>query len=193
MASAAAHRSSGLAIGVISAAIVSTTATDHTYLLVVLTCLAGFAGGTAPDWLENAWWSRRPGKQLWIAHRTWTHWGIAWIALLVVAHANLKDSLIAAPLFGFAAGGLMHLIADWPNPLGVPWLLTKRYSLHWWRSGRCDCLITSSIWTAATVVADITWWQRALCTHLIAAISPPFSLLPPSHVGLLRQLFYPFT
>ncbi|MFP3615840.1 hypothetical protein SB778_37995, partial [Paraburkholderia sp. SIMBA_050] len=43
---------------------------------------AGVAGGTAPDWLEVAWWTRK--RRLWITHRTVTHWGIGWIALLAL-------------------------------------------------------------------------------------------------------------
>ena len=52
---------------------------------------------------------------------------------------------LAAPLFGFACGGLMHLLADWPNPLGVPWIW-RRHSLNLWKSGRCDLIVVAAAW-----------------------------------------------
>ncbi|RDJ99347.1 hypothetical protein DLM46_29425, partial [Paraburkholderia lacunae] len=45
--------------------------------------------------------------------------------------------------FGFACGGLMHLLADWPNPLGVPWI-AGRHSLNLWNSGHCDLIVLST-------------------------------------------------
>jgi len=192
MASSAAHRSTGWAVGVLAAAIVSARITDDYRVWTILTCLAGYAGGTAPDWLENAWWSPGPGKRLWITHRTWTHWGLAWIALLVTSYYNLQAQPFAAPVFGFAAGGLMHLVADWPNPLGVPWLLTKRYSLRWWKSGRCDGLIIVCAWIAAVTVADTTWWHDTLHLKVSVSIREMIASLPPSHVAMLTRWFYPF-
>jgi hypothetical protein len=47
----------------------------------------------------------------------------------------------------------MHLLADWPNPLGVPWII-KRHSLNWWKSGRCDIVVIALAWSAAFVIAD---------------------------------------
>jgi hypothetical protein len=46
----------------------------------------------------------------------------------------------------------MHLLADWPNPLGVPWI-AARHSLNWWNSGRCDLLIVGASWAAAWFIA----------------------------------------
>ena len=54
--------------------------------------------------------------------------------------------------------GLMHLLADWPNPLGVPWLYW-RHSLNWWKSGRCDLLVVGASWIAAFVCADHVWFD----------------------------------
>jgi len=117
----------------------------------LLALVMGTLGGTAPDWLEVRWWTRK--RTLWITHRTWTHWGLGWIALLAWSYWSL-DQLAWAPLgFGFAAGGVMHLLADWPNPLGVPWIV-KRRSLHLWKSGRCDFIVIAMAWGAAFVVAD---------------------------------------
>ena len=47
----------------------------------------------------------------------------------------------------------MHLLADWPNPLGVPWII-RRHSLRWWKSGRHDLIVIGAAWLAATIVAD---------------------------------------
>jgi membrane-bound metal-dependent hydrolase YbcI (DUF457 family) len=161
MASNAAHHASGWAAGVIAAAlVVKAGAAGPYYLGCALSCLAGLAGGTAPDWLEVAWWTR--SRRLWITHRTLTHWGLAWIALLIYAYRSLDAHTLAAPAaFGFAVGGLMHLLADWPNPLGVPWIY-GRHSLNLWKSGRCDMIVVSAAWLAALLVGDRVWWHGRL-------------------------------
>jgi hypothetical protein len=152
MASNKAHHATGWAAGVIAAALVAHAGAGGPYqVLSMLAFVMGALGGTAPDWLEVAWWART--HRLWITHRTWTHWGLAWIALLVYTYLQLPHHLWAPPLFGFAAGGIMHLLADWPNPLGVPWIF-RRHSLRWWKSGRHDIIVIIAAWLAATVVAD---------------------------------------
>ncbi|NRO97236.1 metal-dependent hydrolase [Paraburkholderia sp. NMBU_R16] len=152
MASRSAHHLTGWAAGVIAAVLVAqASAAGHWYIGSLGACLAGVVGGTAPDWLEIAWWSR--SRRLWIAHRSATHWGVGWIAALVLAYRSLGHAHpFAAPLFGFACGGIMHLVADWPNPLGVPWIF-RRHSLNWWKSGRCDLLVVALAWGAACWVA----------------------------------------
>jgi membrane-bound metal-dependent hydrolase YbcI (DUF457 family) len=154
MASSAAHHATGWAAGVIAAAIVAHSRAGGPYhVWVALAFAAGVAGSTAPDWLEVAWWSRT--RRLWITHRTATHWGVAWIALLVAAYHWLGHYPVAAALFGFACGGVMHLLADWPNPLGVPWI-AARHSLNWWNSGRCDLLVVGAAWVGAWFA--VTWF-----------------------------------
>ncbi|MFL9876027.1 metal-dependent hydrolase [Paraburkholderia megapolitana] len=168
MASNHAHHATGWAAGVIaSALIVQAGASGPWHLWALLAFAAAIAGGTAPDWLEVAWWSR--SRRLWITHRTVTHWGIGWVALLVVSwkFASFHHPLAAAA-FGFACGGLMHLLADWPNPLGVPWI-AGRHSLNWWNSGRCDLLIVGASWGAAWFVAAHVWLHR------------PYGLPLPAH------------
>jgi membrane-bound metal-dependent hydrolase YbcI (DUF457 family) len=64
----------------------------------------------------------------------------------------------AAPLLGFALGGIIHLLADWPNPRGVPWLW-RRHSLKLWKSGRCDWIIVSAAWLGAAALADQVWFH----------------------------------
>ena len=152
MASNKAHHATGWAAGVIAAALVAHAGAGGPYqVLSMLAFVMGALGGTAPDWLEVAWWA--PKRRLWITHRTWTHWGLAWIALLVYTYLQLPHHAWAPPLFGFAAGGIMHLLADWPNPLGVPWII-RRHSLRWWKSGRHDLIVIGAAWLAATIVAD---------------------------------------
>lgn len=152
MASSNAHHSTGLAAGLIAAVLVfHAGASGPWHAWSILALVSGAAGGTAPDWLEVAWWSSK--RKLWITHRTWTHWGIAWGALLVYSYLSLNKMAWAPVAFGFAAGGMMHLLADWPNPLGIPWIL-GRHSLNLWKSGKCDMVIVVSAWLAAFAVAD---------------------------------------
>lgn len=172
MASNKAHHATGWAAGVIAAALVAHADAGGPYhLLAVAAFLMGALGGTAPDWMEVAWWART--HKLWITHRTWTHWGLAWIALLVYTYLQLPHHLWAPPLFGFAAGGIMHLLADWPNPLGVPWIF-RRHSLRWWKSGRHDLIVIAAAWLAAVIVADHVFfdgvhWQR--CNALLVELA----------------------
>ena len=152
MASHSAHHSTGVAAGLIAAVIVHHAGAGGPFdVWSILAALAGTLGGTAPDWLEKAWWSRK--HKLWITHRTLTHWGIGWVALLAYSYLSLNVSPLAPVGFGFAAGGIMHLLADWPNPMGVPWIL-GRHSLNLWKSGRCDLLVVALAWGAAILVAD---------------------------------------
>jgi hypothetical protein len=78
---------------------------------------------------------------------------VAWVALLVYSYLCLNKVAWAPIAFGFAAGGIMHLLADWPNPLGIPWIL-GRHSLNLWQSGRCDMVVVIAAWLAAFVIAD---------------------------------------
>lgn len=170
MASHTAHHATGWAAGLIAAALVTHAgAAGPWHAGSVAACVAGIAGGTAPDWLEVAWWSR--ARRLWITHRTATHWGLGWIAALVLAYGSLGHARpFAAAAFGFACGGLMHLLADWPNPLGVPWIW-KRHSLNWWKSGRCDLVIVALAWAAAFWIVRPIWEPRVVrAMHWVHAI-----------------------
>ncbi|MDR5828372.1 metal-dependent hydrolase [Caballeronia sp. LP006] len=179
MASSKAHHATGWAAGIIAAAIVghmgnigSAQGIDKTsggmyYLYLALALLAGVAGATAPDWLEVAWWSKR--RKLWITHRTLTHWGIGWGALLALSWHLLREHPAAAVGFGFACGGIMHLLADWPNPLGVPWI-GPRHSLNLWTSGTCDLIVVGLSWVAAFYVVDDLWFHHAHVRMLLNAV-----------------------
>src|ERR1700689_1702438 len=100
MASNKAHHATGFAAGVIAAAVVARVGGGGSFHIgVVLSFIAGVAGSTAPDWLEVAWWSR--ARRLWITHRTLTHWGVGWVALLAVSYHLLGVHPWAALGFGF--------------------------------------------------------------------------------------------
>lgn len=164
MASSKAHHATGWAAGIIAAAIVTaagkSAGVGADMLSGVLALLAGVAGTTAPDWLEVAWWTRH--RKLWIAHRTLTHWGVGWIALLALSYHLLGRHAAAPVAFGFACGGFMHLIgmlADWPNPLGVPWI-GARHSLNLWTSGHCDLIVVGAAWVAVLFVVDDVWFHH---------------------------------
>lgn len=172
MASRQAHESLGWAAGLIAAAVVAKTGSaGQFHQWSVLAFLMAYSGGTAPDWLEIAWWARGRGRYSWVSHRTWTHWGVGWAALLAVSYVLLPVYPWMSMLFGFAAGGMIHLIADWPNPLGVPWLLVyRRHSLNWWNSGRCDWLIVFSAWMVAIGLADHVWFGEAGMNRLVRTL-----------------------
>jgi hypothetical protein len=160
MASNAAHHATGWAAGLIAATLVAQAShTSLEHLGSILAFCAAVAGSTAPDWMEVAWWT--PARRLWITHRTATHWGIGWVAVLVLSYQALGHAHLWAPLlFGFACGGLMHLLADWPNPLGVPWIW-GRHSLNLWKSGRCDLVVVILAWAAACWLVRPLWAATA--------------------------------
>jgi membrane-bound metal-dependent hydrolase YbcI (DUF457 family) len=155
MASNQAHRATGVAAGLIAAAVITGAGAEGRFhVWAILGFAMGMAGSTAPDWLELAWWSK--SRRLWITHRTLTHWGIAWVGLLVYSYLSLRAKPWAAPALGFACGGITHLLADWPNPLGVPWIY-RRHSLNLWNSGRCDLVAVGAAWLVAAAVASHVW------------------------------------
>lgn len=168
MASNKAHHATGWAAGVVAAALVVHAGAGGPYQVwSLLTLVSGILGGTAPDWLEVAWWSRR--HRLWITHRTWTHWGIAWITLLAYSYLALGHQLWAPMLFGFAVGGVMHLLADWPNPLGIPWIV-GRHSLNLWKSGRCDLIVIAAAWIGALMVSDHVFFKNVHSLKVLAFV-----------------------
>lgn len=167
MASRKAHHATGWAAAVIAVAVACKHGIGGWHWMSAAVFVAAVLGSTAPDWMEVAWWSK--SRRLWITHRTWTHWGVAWLGLLAWSYTALGTHAIAAPAFGFACGGVMHLLADWPNPLGVPWI-AGRHSLKLWNSGRCDLIVVAASWMIALVVSDDLWFQGrhslALLHHL---------------------------
>ncbi len=118
--------------------------------IIPIYCAVGvMLGANAPDYLEL-----RTKRGTLIAHRTITHWLPLWGALLwwalgqllivpvpEVAMINIETG-VASLIAGFALGGLLHLLMDLPNPMGIP-ILTPlhRWSLNWWRSGNGEGFI----------------------------------------------------
>jgi membrane-bound metal-dependent hydrolase YbcI (DUF457 family) len=175
MASKRAHRASGIAAGLLAAAIVvKAQAGGPYYLLALLSALAGAWGGTAPDWMEIAWWRSktkyRGAARLWINHRTLTHWGIPWVILLIYSYVSLNSVWWAPVAFGFAAGGMMHLLTDWPNPMGVPWIW-RRHSLSMWRSGNLETMVIVLTWVGCALGADVVLAGGENTMRLVAFVS----------------------
>lgn len=79
--------------------------------------------------------------------------------LLAYSYFSLNKLAYAPIAFGFAVGGIMHLLADWPNPLGVPWII-NRHSLNLWKSGRCDMIVEFLAWSAAFLIADAVYFHN---------------------------------
>lgn len=111
--------------------------------------ISGWAGGTAPDWLEIARAQKTnlnnyERKSL-IPHRTITHWWPIWIIPLsflvfevFYTHESFEGLFISFLIISFIFGALTHLLMDVPNPMGIPIKLPfkkYRYSLHLWNSG----------------------------------------------------------
>lgn len=106
-------------------------------------------GSTAPDWLEL----RRNGNTL-IPHRTITHWLPVWICLFILSAYSVNPQVFSLfsfledytfnevtrdCLLGFSIGGLLHLLFDLPNPMGIPILTpVNRFSLYLWKSGEME-------------------------------------------------------
>jgi inner membrane protein len=113
-------------------------------------------GVNSPDYLEI---QHKYGTL--IPHRTITHWIPIWLCLFFYSifcidpnyFSFLNDfnlyklgNLEASALLGFSIGGLLHLLFDLPNPMGVPLLLPwKRVSLNLWLSGKFEKLITAFV------------------------------------------------
>ncbi|WP_413760907.1 hypothetical protein, partial [Vibrio vulnificus] len=85
----------------------------------LLALIASTIGGTAPDDLEI--WRKvkgtNTGKAPLIQHRTITHVFLLWLVLLAYSGYHLGEGLHWDFLFGYAMGGLMHLVVDFPNPM----------------------------------------------------------------------------
>lgn len=175
MASRSAHVATGWAAGVMAAAVViHAHAQGPFYIWAILSMIAGISGGGAPDWLERSFWSRK--RKLWCKHRTICHWGVAWLGLLYWTYTSLGEHPAAAVGLGFAAGGVVHLLIDWPNYMGVPWLY-KRTSLNLWASGECDYIVIGAAWIAAALVCDAALFDSIYVMQALSFIRdlPAFS------------------
>lgn len=126
---------------------------------ILMFCAALVSGANAPDWMEISS-AKRDWKGVWrrtsvIAHRTWTHWLPLWVAMLGFGlYLGWNLVWFAPALVGFSLGGLLHLLVDLPNPMGIPivhpW--KRRTSLKWWKSGENEALLIIGAWLPATLM-----------------------------------------
>jgi inner membrane protein len=126
-------------------------------VICLLSSLGLIFGSTAPDWMEMR---RKSGGTI-ITHRTWTHWTPLWVFPLLILlyqydsiglksvieisfyNETFINSYVSSFLIGFLFGGVIHLLVDLPNPLGIPILTPyNRFSLKLWKSGKNETLIT---------------------------------------------------
>jgi membrane-bound metal-dependent hydrolase YbcI (DUF457 family) len=113
------------------------------YLMAIFTII----GASAPDFLEI----RAANGNTVIKHRTITHYVPLWIALLaygclpfipLTPPLPTPNAIVSEIIIGFSLGGLLHLLWDLPNPMGIPVFTPyRRLSLNLWRSGKAEWLI----------------------------------------------------
>jgi membrane-bound metal-dependent hydrolase YbcI (DUF457 family) len=133
-------------------------------------------GSTAPDWMEI----RLSKEVTLIPHRTITHWLPLWIGLLLIMMSQLGFVSLDLPIIptitplpfveeslilGFACGGLLHLLLDAPNPMGIPVFTPfHRMSLNLWESGRFETTILVGLTALAGSIHQFNWhyWQAVL-------------------------------
>lgn len=121
-----------------------------------ITAISTILGATAPDWLEI----RKKGGGTVIRHRTITHYLPIWVTIFLLSLGYLSQNEFVANnlpsipnnlftigglsfLLGFSFGGLLHLLTDLPNPMGIPIIAPNvRFSLKLWKSGKYEPAIT---------------------------------------------------
>lgn len=162
----AGHTLSGL-VGSVPLAVIVFNATGSVVgAAAAITC--AIMGSTAPDWLEIPYKStkikengieKKVTKRL-LKHRGVTHIVSIWVLIFLWAFLYIKDGenpifdfelpmLIVSMVYGFAGGGIMHLIGDLPNKQKIPVFSTfDGISLNIWESGKYELLTTFIILSA---------------------------------------------
>jgi len=145
------HHATGFFSGVIAASICYKLL-GLPFLISISSLPLAIWGSLFPDSIESFMGFR------WFRHRTISHWVPLWLLGLVAALylpvTSPLGSAIQAGLVGFTVGGLTHLIFDWPNPLGIPFLTPyRRHSLKLWNSGKREGLIVL-VWAG---IASLFW------------------------------------
>lgn len=143
------HNLTGLSAGVLFAGIAYHLHLDISWQLIVP---AVWFGALAPDRLEFPTRNHRGDLRRLIPHRTLTHWWAVWVAL--GAWGYLHPGMIGWAATSVALGALVHLLGDWPNPMGIPfWLPWRRHSLRMWRSGEREIPMV----LATALLAALPW------------------------------------
>ncbi|MDK9790598.1 metal-dependent hydrolase [Vibrio sp. D431a] len=133
--------------------------------LAMITCVLG---ATAPDWLEIRVTKNGESRTL-IPHRTITHIIALWTLLAIYAYCSVKGidtpyydlpliehGSVAASLFGFACGGLVHLLGDIPNKQKIPIFTTyDGIAFNLWKSGKNEGLLVAL--TSFIAMALMLW------------------------------------
>lgn len=167
------HHATGFISGFIAAGI-SYKFIGNPFLFSFAAVPFSWWGGVFPDSSEFFLGFR------WVRHRTVTHWVPLWIALLLIALSwpfseTVTSQLFQSSLIGFSLGGLTHLLFDWPNPRGIPFLTPWRHhSLSLWKSGKREIYIVL-VWAG---FASILWIPEIQFIFngfdRLAALSPSF-------------------
>ena len=160
------HRLTGLGAGFFAAALVHTL--GFNYKAELVSALLAVLSTNIPDWIEIPTYKRGIRTGTLIPHRTITHWPPLWLGFIYIAFHYLEP-LYAAALMGVCVGALVHILADAPNPRGIPWLLpNKRITLlgGLWRSGEFEKTLVMIF----TVSGAFTWGYTHQDTTLIQTI-----------------------
>ncbi|MEX3984182.1 metal-dependent hydrolase [Paraburkholderia sp. EG287A] len=121
----------------VGAAFLGAAAAHLAHLPELIGAAAAAASTTVPDWIEFPVYRNGQRKGALITHRTVTHWPPLWLALAIFGIH--EGGFTGALALGVAIGSFTHILADAPNPMGIPWYWpTKRLKIGkkgLWRSG----------------------------------------------------------
>jgi len=137
------HRLTGVGAGFFAAAFVHVL--GFSYSAEAIAALAAAFSTTLPDLIEIPIYKRGARTRTLIPHRTITHWPPLWFGIMYGAYYYLEP-YYACALIGMSVGALAHILADAPNPLGIPWVLPhKRIALFGglWRSGENEQMMVT--------------------------------------------------
>ncbi|MDD3757413.1 MAG: metal-dependent hydrolase [Advenella sp.] len=137
------HRLTGLGAAFIAAAIAKIAGLD--VFLQTVCALVAAVSTSLPDWIEIPYYRKGVRTGSLIKHRTYTHWPWIWVGLMYWGF-SIKE-IEGAAMIGAATGALSHILADAPNPMGIPWIHPlQRIRLGkkgWWRSGKNETVLVS--------------------------------------------------
>ena len=144
------HIGVGMATGLLVGALYPVPVNQEPLAWLALLVPVAMAGAVAPDRLE---WAGELGFR-WLPHRTLTHWWPLWVLppAALLPGGDLP-AMVEAAMLAFFAGGISHLLADLPNPSGIPgWLPGRTVSLNWWRSGQNEWWLVPLTWVAPALL-----------------------------------------